>query len=64
MQNNMTKMAVLAETKHLKEETDEIVIAKGQLCCQILEKQKKISSLEIESATLSQVVNLDFIVYF
>lgn len=53
---NTTKMAVRLETKDLIQEADELTKRNAQLRCQILEKQKKISSLEIESATLSQVV--------
>ncbi|CAA7397893.1 unnamed protein product [Spirodela intermedia] len=51
-------MAVRLETKELIQEADELTKRNAQLRCQILEKQKKISSLEIESATLSQTLEL------
>ncbi|KAL5974344.1 hypothetical protein ACLOJK_031008 [Asimina triloba] len=47
--------ATQSETKRLRQEADEMVTSKGQICCLILEKQKKIAILEAESSSLSQV---------
>jgi chromosome segregation ATPase len=44
-----------SETKKLKEDTDQMMKAKGLICSQILEKQRKIASLESDSSTLTQV---------
>ncbi|KAJ0989706.1 hypothetical protein J5N97_008062 [Dioscorea zingiberensis] len=49
---------VKSETKQLNEEAKEMVRARGQLCCQIVEKQQKIAVLETESSTLSQTLEL------
>ncbi|KAH7660223.1 ArsR-like helix-turn-helix domain-containing protein, partial [Dioscorea alata] len=49
---------VKLETKQLSEEAEELVRAKEQLCCLIVERQKKIWSLETESSTLSQTLEL------
>ncbi|MQM04303.1 hypothetical protein Taro_037101, partial [Colocasia esculenta] len=46
------------ETKRLNEEADKMSREKAQICCQILEKQKKTSSLAMESTTLSQTLEL------
>lgn len=48
-------MTVVSEAKRVKEETDGILKTKGELCCEILKKQKKISALQVESNTLTQV---------
>ncbi|KMZ63837.1 hypothetical protein ZOSMA_395G00010 [Zostera marina] len=50
--------SVLSEAKNVKEQTDGIFKTKGELCCEILEKQKKISLLQLESNTLSQTLEL------
>ncbi|XP_019094729.1 PREDICTED: uncharacterized protein LOC104757711 [Camelina sativa] len=44
----------LSETKRLKEETDQKTRAKGEICSHILEKQRKISSMESDSTNLAQ----------
>ncbi|XP_058115310.1 MAR-binding filament-like protein 1 isoform X3 [Magnolia sinica] len=56
MENDI--LSAQSETKRLKQETDEMVKTKGEICCRILEKQKKIASLETESSTLSQTLEL------
>ncbi|KAH0926405.1 hypothetical protein HID58_018661 [Brassica napus] len=48
----------LCETKRLKEETDQKTRTKGELCSQILGKQRKISSMESDSANLAQSLEL------
>lgn len=47
------------ETKQVKEEVDRIAKAKGQICLQIVERQKKIASYESDSFTLSKVHMVD-----
>ncbi|XP_062152019.1 uncharacterized protein LOC133860424 [Alnus glutinosa] len=47
-----------SETKQLQEDTDLMMKAKGQICSQILEKQRKIASLESDSSTLTQTLEL------
>lgn len=47
------------ETKQVKEEADRIAKAKGQICLQILEKQKKIASYESDYCILSKVQMVD-----
>lgn len=47
-----------SETKKLKEDTDQMMKAKGLICSQILEKQRKIASLESDSSTLTQTLEL------
>ncbi|XP_073001797.1 uncharacterized protein [Typha latifolia] len=49
---------VTAEKKRLNEEGEEMVKGKRQVLSDIAEKQKKISSLENESSTLSQTLEL------
>ncbi|KAL6578885.1 hypothetical protein OROMI_009101 [Orobanche minor] len=46
------------EMGKVKEEKDQMIKAKGQICLQILDKQKKISSLESDSSTLTQTLEL------
>lgn len=46
------------ETKRVIEETDRIMKKKGLICSQILEKQRKIASLELDSSTLNQTLDL------
>lgn len=45
-----------SETKGLKEEMDRMLKLKGNTCCRIVHKQKKIAMLETESSTLSKVL--------
>eukprot|EP00268_Persea_americana_P050948 TRINITY_DN5595_c1_g1_i7.p1 TRINITY_DN5595_c1_g1~~TRINITY_DN5595_c1_g1_i7.p1 ORF type:complete len:185 (-),score=37.09 TRINITY_DN5595_c1_g1_i7:649-1203(-) len=47
-----------SETKGLKEEMDRMLKLKGNTCCQIVNKQKKITMLETESSTLSKTLEL------
>ncbi|XP_050254317.1 uncharacterized protein LOC126700281 isoform X5 [Quercus robur] len=47
-----------SETKQLKEDTEQMMKAKGQICSQILERQRKIVSLESDSSTLAQTLEL------
>ncbi|XP_058200646.1 uncharacterized protein LOC131315551 isoform X3 [Rhododendron vialii] len=47
-----------SDIKKLEAETDQMVKAKGQICSQILEKKRKFSSLESDSTTLSQTLEL------
>nr|VDC71597.1 unnamed protein product [Brassica rapa] len=51
-------VVALCETKRLKEETDQKTRTKGELCSQILGKQRKISSMESDSANLAQSLEL------
>lgn len=57
---NLTKEidSAKSETKGLKEDSDLMIKAKGHVCSQILERQKKIALLENESSTLSQTLGL------
>ncbi|CAL9217262.1 unnamed protein product [Arabidopsis halleri] len=48
----------LSETKRLKDETDQKTRTKGEICSHILEKQRKISSMESDSVNLSQSLEL------
>lgn len=41
----------------LKEEIERMMKAKGLICSEILEKQRKITSLEADSSTLAQVAS-------
>ncbi|CAA0837702.1 Unknown protein [Striga hermonthica] len=50
--------SVKNETKKVMEENDQINKAKAQICLQILDKQKKTVSLESDSSTLSQTMEL------
>ncbi|KAL5571754.1 hypothetical protein UlMin_021351 [Ulmus minor] len=50
--------AATSRTKQVKEESDRMFKAKGQMCSQILEKQKKIASLELDSSSLAQTLEL------
>ncbi|KAI9201309.1 hypothetical protein LWI28_021420 [Acer negundo] len=47
-----------SETKQLKEDAEKMTKEKGQICSQILEKQRKIASLESDSSTLTQTLDL------
>ncbi|KAL9234238.1 hypothetical protein vseg_009129 [Gypsophila vaccaria] len=46
------------EAKRLMEETDEMVKSKGEMCSKILEKHKRVASLESDSLNLSQTLVL------
>ncbi|XP_062153902.1 uncharacterized protein LOC133862063 isoform X1 [Alnus glutinosa] len=56
MENDLN--SAKSETKKLQEDTDLMMKAKGQICSQILEKQRKIASLESDSSTLTQTLEL------
>lgn len=47
-----------SETRRVKKEPDQTVKTKGHLSSQILEKQKKPTTLESDSATLNQTLEL------
>ncbi|KAJ0007305.1 hypothetical protein Pint_30577 [Pistacia integerrima] len=47
--------AAKSDTKFLREEAEKMNKGKGQICAQILAKQRKIASLESDSSTLNQV---------
>ncbi|XP_059637452.1 uncharacterized protein LOC132279478 isoform X5 [Cornus florida] len=47
-----------SDIRRLKEDTDQMVKAKGLICSQILEKQRKIASMESDSSTLTQTLEL------
>ncbi|XP_042492228.1 golgin subfamily A member 4 [Macadamia integrifolia] len=49
---------VKSETIRVKEEIERMKKAKGQTCSQILEKQKKIASLQTDTSTTSQALEL------
>ncbi|XP_022993976.1 uncharacterized protein LOC111489811 isoform X5 [Cucurbita maxima] len=53
MENDLT--AAKSELKQLKEDAERMMRAKGEICSQILEQQRKITSLEHDICTLSQV---------
>ncbi|XP_048334668.1 uncharacterized protein LOC107410853 isoform X4 [Ziziphus jujuba] len=50
--------SVRSETKQLKDDVERITMAKGQVCSQILEKQRKLASLESDASTLAQTLEL------
>ncbi|KAL1820564.1 hypothetical protein ACET3Z_015433 [Daucus carota] len=47
-----------SETKRLKEDTDLMVKEKGDICSQILLKQRKLNEMELDSQSLSQTMTL------
>ncbi|XP_048130144.1 kinectin isoform X2 [Rhodamnia argentea] len=47
-----------SEIQKLKEETEQMMTAKGQICSQILDKQRKVTSLESDCLTLTQTLEL------
>ncbi|KAL2893925.1 Ribosomal RNA small subunit methyltransferase A [Bienertia sinuspersici] len=47
-----------SEKKRLVEETDQMIKSKAEICSKILEKQKRIASLEFDSFNLSQTLEL------
>ncbi|XP_022993972.1 uncharacterized protein LOC111489811 isoform X2 [Cucurbita maxima] len=56
MENDLT--AAKSELKQLKEDAERMMRAKGEICSQILEQQRKITSLEHDICTLSQTLEL------
>ncbi|KAJ6360525.1 hypothetical protein OIU77_004522 [Salix suchowensis] len=44
-----------SEIKRLKEDTEQMMKARGEICSQILEKQRKSAVLDSDSHTLAQV---------
>ncbi|XP_038885090.1 uncharacterized protein LOC120075611 isoform X3 [Benincasa hispida] len=56
MENDLT--SAKSELKQLNEDAERMMRAKGEICFQILEKQRKIASLESDIATLSQTLKL------
>ncbi|KAE8022219.1 hypothetical protein FH972_008039 [Carpinus fangiana] len=56
MENDLN--SAKSETKQLKEDTELMMKAKGQICSQILEKQRKFASLESDSSSLTQTFEL------
>ncbi|XP_008441195.1 uncharacterized protein LOC103485401 isoform X5 [Cucumis melo] len=53
MENDLN--SAKSELKQLNEDAERMMQAKGEICSQILEKQRKIASLESDVSTLSQV---------
>ncbi|KAI6689700.1 hypothetical protein NL676_026528 [Syzygium grande] len=47
-----------SEIQKLKEETEQMRTAKGQICSQILDEQRKVTSLESDCRTLTQTLEL------
>ncbi|XP_039171556.1 uncharacterized protein LOC104429335 isoform X2 [Eucalyptus grandis] len=47
-----------SEIQKLKEGTEQIMTAKGQICSQILDKQRKVASLGADCCTLTQTLEL------
>ncbi|KAI9099639.1 hypothetical protein K1719_024644 [Acacia pycnantha] len=47
-----------SEMRQVREDIETIRKAKGEICSKILEKQRNISSLEVDSSTLSQTLEL------
>ncbi|XP_022939802.1 uncharacterized protein LOC111445570 isoform X3 [Cucurbita moschata] len=56
MENDLT--AAKSELKQFKEDAERMMRAKGEICSQILEQQRKITSLEHDICTLSQTLEL------
>ncbi|KAI3684613.1 hypothetical protein L6452_33837 [Arctium lappa] len=55
---NSNESAAKSEKKRLKEDSDLMMKAKGHICSQILERQRKLALLENDSSTLSQTLEL------
>ncbi|XP_039171098.1 uncharacterized protein LOC108960384 [Eucalyptus grandis] len=47
-----------SEIQKLKEGTEQMMTSKGQICSQILDKQRKVASLEADCRTLMQTLEL------
>ncbi|KVH98229.1 hypothetical protein Ccrd_023517, partial [Cynara cardunculus var. scolymus] len=58
MKTLRSHMNAKSETKQLKEYSDLMMKAKGEICSKILERQRKIALLENDSSTLSQTLEL------
>ncbi|TYK06616.1 myosin heavy chain, striated muscle [Cucumis melo var. makuwa] len=56
MENDLN--SAKSELKQLNEDAERMMQAKGEICSQILEKQRKIASLESDVSTLSQTLEL------
>ncbi|CAN1841893.1 hypothetical protein LINPERHAP1_LOCUS36667 [Linum perenne] len=56
MENDLN--SVKAEREQLNEDLVKISTAEAQICSQMLEKQKKLASLELDSSTLTQTLEL------
>ncbi|KAJ0025114.1 hypothetical protein Pint_07218 [Pistacia integerrima] len=56
MENDL--VSAKSDTKLLREEAEKMNKEKGQICAQILAKQRKIASLESDSSTLNQTMEL------
>ncbi|GLU09372.1 hypothetical protein SLE2022_262380 [Rubroshorea leprosula] len=56
MENDLN--SAKSETKQLKDDAEQMMVSKGQICSKILEKQKKIASMESDSSTLTQTLEL------
>ncbi|XP_022939803.1 uncharacterized protein LOC111445570 isoform X4 [Cucurbita moschata] len=52
------QMSAKSELKQFKEDAERMMRAKGEICSQILEQQRKITSLEHDICTLSQTLEL------
>ncbi|KAK9941531.1 hypothetical protein M0R45_007235 [Rubus argutus] len=56
LQNDLN--SAISETKRFMEDIEQMMKAKGQICSQILERQRKIVCLESDSSTLIQTLEL------
>ncbi|CAK9326105.1 unnamed protein product [Citrullus colocynthis] len=56
MENDL--ISAKTELKQLNEDAERMMRAKGEICSQILEKQRKVASLESDISTLSQTLEL------
>ncbi|XP_021300023.1 uncharacterized protein LOC110428506 [Herrania umbratica] len=56
LQNDI--VSVKSQAKQLREDTEKMVKAKGQICSEIIGKQRKITSLESDSFALTQTLEL------
>ncbi|GLT56868.1 hypothetical protein SLA2020_298830 [Shorea laevis] len=56
MENDLN--SAKSETKQLEADADQMMVSKGQICSEILEKQKKIASMDSDSSTLTQTLEL------
>lgn len=56
LQNDLN--SAISETKRFMEDIEQMTKAKGQICSQILERQRKIVCLESDSSTLIQTLEL------
>ncbi|KAF8025178.1 hypothetical protein BT93_F2119 [Corymbia citriodora subsp. variegata] len=56
LESNLT--SAKSEDQKLKEETEQMMTAKGEICSQILDKQRKVATLESDCRTLTQTLEL------